>query len=37
MVEVLEVKDKGILEGWKKPERSGYTGCHGMKIPGGED
>lgn len=35
-VEVLEVRDKGVLEGWKVPERSPYRGCHGMGIPGGE-
>lgn len=35
-VEVLEVRDKGVLEGWKMPERSAYGGCHGMGIPGGE-
>ena len=36
-VEVLEVRDKRVLEGWKRPERSAYKGCHGMRIPGGED
>jgi uncharacterized protein YcgI (DUF1989 family) len=35
-VQVLEIKDKSILNGWKTPEKSGYKGCHGMKIPGGE-
>lgn len=35
-VEVLELKDQGALEGWKRPERSAYKGYHGMKIPGGE-
>ena len=36
-VEVLEIKDKSVLDGWKRPERSAYKGCHGMSIPGGED
>ncbi|KAJ8110177.1 hypothetical protein OPT61_g6909 [Boeremia exigua] len=36
-VEVLEVRDRSVLEGWKSPERSSYRGCHGMRIPGGED
>jgi uncharacterized protein YcgI (DUF1989 family) len=39
-VEVWEVREevKGeVLEGWKKPERSGYKGCHGMSVPSGED
>jgi hypothetical protein len=37
---VWEVREefKGeVLEGWKKPERSGYKGCHGMSVPSGED
>ena len=36
-VEVLELKDQNALEGWKRTQRSAYSGCHGMKIPGGED
>jgi uncharacterized protein YcgI (DUF1989 family) len=38
-VEVLELRDgvkEEVLGAWKKPERSGYKGCHGMTIPGGE-
>ena len=35
-VEVMGVKDKGVLEGWKRPERSGYRGMHGMGVPEGE-
>ncbi|KAF9695698.1 hypothetical protein EKO04_006671 [Ascochyta lentis] len=35
-VEVLEVKDKRVLEGWQRQERSGYKGYHGISIPGGE-
>lgn len=35
-VEVFEVKNKNMLEGWKQPERSGYRGMHGMAIPSGE-
>ncbi|KAF1348243.1 hypothetical protein EJ07DRAFT_27854, partial [Lizonia empirigonia] len=35
-VEVLQVKDRAVLEGWVRPEKSAYSGCHGMGIPGGE-
>ncbi|KAI4922487.1 hypothetical protein J4E90_000918 [Alternaria incomplexa] len=38
-VEVYEIKEevKGeVLKGWKKPEKSGYRGMHGMRIPEGE-
>jgi hypothetical protein len=33
----MELKDQSVLEEWKRPQRSAYGGCHGMKIPGGED
>lgn len=39
-VEVWEIKEEvraEVLKDWVKPERSGYKGMHGMKIPGGED
>ena len=36
-VEIMELKDQSVLEEWKRPQRSAYGGCHGMKIPGGED
>ena len=35
-VEVFELKDKSVLEGWNKPKKSQYKGCHGIAIPGGE-
>lgn len=35
-VEVFEIRDRSVLEGWKEPERSGYRGLHGMGIPEGE-
>lgn len=38
-VEVYEIKEevkKEVLKGWKKPEKSGYRGMHGMGIPSGE-
>ncbi|EDU43590.1 meiotic chromosome segregation protein [Pyrenophora tritici-repentis Pt-1C-BFP] len=35
-VEVMEVLDKAVLEEWKRPERSGYRGMHGMGVPEGE-
>lgn len=39
-VEVYEIKEgvrDEILEGWKRPEKSGYKGMHGMGIPVGEE
>ena len=39
-VEVFEIKDEvkaEVLRGWKSPEKSGYKGVHGMKIPSGEE
>jgi uncharacterized protein YcgI (DUF1989 family) len=38
-VEVWEIKQEvrnEVLQGWKRPERSGYRGMHGMGIPSGE-
>ncbi|RYO56000.1 hypothetical protein AA0116_g8807 [Alternaria tenuissima] len=38
-VEVYEIKEavkEKVLKGWKKPEKSGYRGMHGMGIPSGE-
>lgn len=38
-VEVLELREgvrEEVLGGWKRPERSGYKGGHGMVIPQGE-
>jgi hypothetical protein len=38
-VEVFEIKyevKERVLKGWKKPEKSGYRGMHGMRIPEGE-
>ncbi|KAF2204013.1 hypothetical protein GQ43DRAFT_454065 [Delitschia confertaspora ATCC 74209] len=36
-IEVFEIVDKEeVLRDWKRPERSGYRGNHGMTIPGGE-
>lgn len=39
-VEVFEIKEEvrnEVLRDWKRPERSGYKGMHGMKIPTGEE
>ncbi|KAF2845232.1 hypothetical protein T440DRAFT_281357 [Plenodomus tracheiphilus IPT5] len=39
-VEVFEVDAsvrEEVLRGWKKPQKSGYKGMHGMKIPQGEE
>lgn len=39
-VEVFDIRDevkKEVLKGWKPSEKSGYKGCHGMKIPTGEE
>ena len=35
-VEVMQVKDEEALKGWKRPEKSGYKGMHGMGVPEGE-
>jgi hypothetical protein len=38
-VEVWEIGEEvrgEVLTGWKRPERSGYRGMHGMGIPEGE-
>jgi uncharacterized protein YcgI (DUF1989 family) len=38
-VEVWEIGESArasALVGWKRPERSGYRGMHGMSIPTGE-
>lgn len=39
-VEVLEIEEgvrREVLKGWKRPEKSGYAGMHGMRIPTGEE
>ncbi|EUC28084.1 hypothetical protein COCCADRAFT_110084, partial [Bipolaris zeicola 26-R-13] len=39
-VEVLEIEEgvrKEVLKDWKRPEKSGYVGMHGMRIPTGEE
>lgn len=39
-VEVFELEKsvrEEVLKEWKRPERSGYKGMHGMEIPLGED
>lgn len=38
-VEVWEIREEmrgEVLKDWKRPERSGYGGMHGMRVPGGE-
>lgn len=33
-VEVYDIKDpETVLEGWSEPQRAGYKGMHGLKIP----
>lgn len=32
-VEVYEIVDKSVLEGWKSPEPPEYRGCHGLGMP----
>jgi uncharacterized protein len=29
-VQVWEITEKSLLEGWKSPERAGYKGFHGL-------
>lgn len=39
-VEVWEISEgvrEGVLRGWEEPRVSAYRGCHGMRIPSGED
>ncbi|KAI8932587.1 hypothetical protein NX059_010091 [Plenodomus lindquistii] len=39
-VEVFEIEKavrEEVLRGWKTPDKSGYRGVHGMKIPQGEE
>jgi uncharacterized protein YcgI (DUF1989 family) len=36
-VEVFEVEDKSVLEGWETSKSPDYTGMHGMTIPTGEE
>lgn len=31
-VQVWEMEEKSLLEGWKPPEYSGYRGMHGISI-----
>jgi uncharacterized protein YcgI (DUF1989 family) len=35
-VEVFELEDKKVLEGWEPPRGNGYKGRHGMRVPVGE-
>jgi uncharacterized protein YcgI (DUF1989 family) len=35
-VEVFEIGDTSILDGWKAPKRPDYIGMHGMTVPTGE-
>ena len=32
-VEVYEIVDKSVLEGWKSPEPPDYKGYHGLGMP----
>lgn len=36
-VEVYNLTDPGILEGWKEPEFPKYTGMHGIRMPARND
>lgn len=36
-VEVYQLTDDKILEGWKAPESPKYKGMHGMKMPPREE
>jgi hypothetical protein len=38
-VEVYRLKDETLLQknGWKPAEVSGYSGCHGLDVPLGEN
>jgi uncharacterized protein YcgI (DUF1989 family) len=31
-IQVWELGDKSLLEGWKSPERARYNGFHGLKT-----
>jgi hypothetical protein len=35
-VEVFEISDDNLLEGWEMPECPEYKGLHGLVIPSGE-
>lgn len=35
-VEVFELEDQGVLEGWEEPKGNGYRGRHGLGVPIGE-
>lgn len=32
-VEVYQLRDSKVLEGWKEPESPKYTGMHGLRMP----
>lgn len=32
-VEIYDIADEKVLEGWKEPERAGYKGMHGLGNP----
>lgn len=32
-VEVYQIKDSAVLDGWKPPIPASYAGLHGMKLP----
>ncbi|KAF4548650.1 Hypothetical protein D9617_26g078630 [Elsinoe fawcettii] len=36
LVEVFEVENKKVLEGWREPGRVDYRGMHGLGVPRGE-
>jgi uncharacterized protein YcgI (DUF1989 family) len=36
MVEVWELVDKEVLEGWERSKKPDYKGMHSMKVPHGE-
>lgn len=36
-VEVYQLADPAVLEGWKSPESPKYRGQHGMRMPSRED
>lgn len=35
-VEVFEIGDRSVLEGWESPKTPNYRGMHGMSVPKGE-
>jgi hypothetical protein len=35
-VEIFELEDVSVLEGWEQPKWPGYKGRHGLGVPVGE-